>query len=63
VTTKIKTELEVLEAIERKMDLLILVSSISGKDKKDQIKILKFYDGPLSKRDLEKLTGIDRHEF
>ena len=45
------------------MDLLILVSSISGKDKKDQIKILKFYDGPLSKRDLEKLTGIDRHEF
>lgn len=63
MTTKIKTELEVLEAIERKMDLLILVSSISGKDKKDQIKILKFYDGPLSKRDLEKLTGIDRHEF
>jgi hypothetical protein len=60
---KDKTEIELLKSIEQKIEVLILVTSLSGKNKKEQIKILKFYEGPLSKRDLEKITGIDRHEF
>ncbi len=58
-----KTELEYLESLDRKMDLLILVTSLSGKDRKEQIKLLKAYSGPLSKREIEKIVGIDRHEF
>lgn len=63
MTAKNRTELEVLEAIERKLDLLILISSLNGKDKKEQARILKSYNGPFSKREIEKITGIDRHEF
>lgn len=58
-----KTELECLESIDKKMDLLILMTSLNGREKKEQIKILKSYKGPLSKRELERITGIDRHEF
>ncbi|MBS3104189.1 hypothetical protein J4222_04460 [Candidatus Woesearchaeota archaeon] len=60
---KPKTEVEFLDSIDKKMDLLILMVSLSGKDKKEQTKILKSYKGPFSKRELEKITGIDRHEF
>ena len=60
---KERTDAEILESIEQKMDLLVLITSLSGKDKKEQIKILKSYKGPLSKRELERITGIDRHEF
>jgi len=60
---KKRTEIEVLESIETKIELLILVSSLSGKNKKEQIKILKSYDGNLSKRELERVSGVDRHEF
>ena len=61
--TKNRTEIEVLKSIEQKIEILILVTSLSGKDKKEQTKILKAYGSPLSKRELEKITGIDRHEF
>ena len=57
-----KTE-KLLIDINSKLDLLILVTSLSGKNKEDQKKILKSYNGSLSKRELERITGIDRHEF
>lgn len=60
---KEKTEKELLQEINEKLDLLILVTSLHGKDSKGQIGILKKYNGPLSKRELEKITGIDRHVF
>lgn len=63
MTTTNKTELDVLKEINQKLDLLTLICSLSGKDKKEQIKILKSYQGPFSKREIEKITGIDRHEF
>jgi len=59
---KEKNEKEILQEISAKLDLLILISSLTGKDKDEQ-KILKNYEGPLSKRELERVTGIDRHEF
>lgn len=58
-----KTELDCLESIEKKMDLLILIISLNGKQRKEQIRILKSYNGLFSKRELERITGIDRHEF
>lgn len=61
--TKQKSDNEILQEINNKLDLLILVNSLNGKDKEEQKKILKNYEGPLSKRELEKITGIDRHEF
>lgn len=54
---------KILKEINQKLDLLILVTSLSGKDKEEQKRILKNYNGPLSKRELEKITGIDRHRF
>jgi len=57
-----KTE-KLLEDINNKLDILILIFSLNGKDKNSQIKILKGYRGPLSKRELERITGIDRHDF
>ena len=63
MTKKQKSELDLLESIDKKMDLLILISSLNGKDKKEQVKILKSYKGPFSKRELERISGIDRHEF
>ncbi|MDO8622903.1 MAG: hypothetical protein Q7R52_01550 [archaeon] len=60
---KQKTDNELLQEINEKLDLLILVISLNGKDKEEQKKILKNYAGPLSKRELERATGIDRHEF
>ena len=60
---KEKSEKEILQEINEKLDLLILLTSLNGKSKEEQIKILKNYEGPLSKRELERATGIDRHEF
>lgn len=60
----IKGKIEkLLEEISNKLDLLILACSLQGKNNKDQNKILKNYTGPLSKRELERVTGIDRHKF
>ena len=61
--TKQKTDTELLTELSDKLDLLILITSLNGKDKITQRKILKGYKGTLSKRELEKITGIDRHEF
>jgi predicted nucleic acid-binding protein len=60
---KERTENEILEEISQKLDLLIFVQSLQGKERIEQIKILKNYKGNLSKRELEKVTGIDRHSF
>ncbi|MEN7982357.1 MAG: hypothetical protein ABFQ65_02835 [Nanoarchaeota archaeon] len=60
---KEKSERELLEEINSKLGILILVSSLNGKSKEDQKKILKNYSGPLSKRELERITGVDRREF
>ena len=60
---KQKTDNELLQEINEKLDLLILVTSLNGKNKEEQRKVLKGYAGPLSKRELERVTGIDRHEF
>ena len=57
------TDTELLQRIDNKLDLLVLITSLSNKDKKEQVKILRAYNGPFSKRDLERITGIDRHEF
>ena len=61
--TKHKSDNELLQEINEKLDLLILLTSLNGKTKEEQKKILKNYKGPLSKRELERITGIDRHEF
>lgn len=61
--TKQKTDNELLQEINNKLDLLILVTSLNGKTKEEQKKILKNYNGPFSKRELEGITGVDRHEF
>jgi len=60
---KKKTDNELLIEISKKLDLLTLVTSLNSKEKEEQIRILKNYQGPLSKRELERITGIDRHEF
>jgi len=60
---KKKTDGELLAEINDKLEILILVCSLQGKDKDERIKILKSYRGSLSKRELERITGIDRHEF
>ena len=60
---KEKTEKELLGEMNQKLDLLVIVTALNGKEKKEQIKILRTYKGPFSKRDLEKITGVDRHEF
>jgi len=60
---KNKTEKEILQEMNKKLDILILLTSLQNKEKKEQKKILKNYKGNLSKRELEKATGIDRHEF
>jgi len=58
-----KTEIELLEQINSRLEVLILVCSLQGKDKEERIKVLKSYRGPLSKRELERIAGINRHEF
>ncbi len=60
---KQKTDNEFLKEINEKLDLLILIISLNGRDKEEQKKILKSYVGPLSKRELGRITGLDRHEF
>ncbi len=63
MVTKEKSEKDLLEEISSKLDILILLISLQRKDKKQQKKILNNYKGPLSKRDIERITGIDRHGF
>ena len=58
-----RTEKEILEEINQKLDLLILIQSLQGKEKGEQSKILKNYKGDLSKRELGRITGIDRRDF
>jgi len=58
-----RTENEILEEINKKLDMLILLQSLQGKDKNQQANILKNYKGDLSKRELERITGVDRHLF
>jgi hypothetical protein len=58
-----KSEKEILQEISKKLDLLILITSLSSKSEKEQKNILKNYNGSFSKRDLERITGIDRHAF
>mgnify|MGYP001559090443 CR=1 FL=1 len=58
-----RTEKDILEEINNKLDMLILLQSLQGKDNIQQAKILKNYNGNLSKRELERITGIDRHLF
>ncbi len=53
-----------LKEIIKKLDLLILITALQGKTEKDKIKILKsIKKSELSKRDIERITGIDRHKF
>lgn len=54
---------KLLQGINDKLDVLILLMSLQGKDKKEQIKILKNCSLKLSKREIEKITRIDRHDF
>lgn len=57
-------ELNVLKQINKKMDLLILLTSLQGKNEKEKIRILKnVKKSEFSKRELEHITGIDRHKF
>jgi len=58
-----KTEKQLLEEINSKLDILILINSLQAKSKEEQKRILTAYRGPLSKRELERITGIDRHGF
>lgn len=60
---KTKSEIMLLEEINDKLEKLLIVSALAGMDKGAKIRFLKNYDGELSKRDLEKLTGIDRNSF
>lgn len=60
---KEKSEQNLLEDINLKLNLLILLTSLQGKDKKEKVKILKHSQGSFSKRELERITGIDRRDF
>ena len=60
---KEKNERKLLEEINERLETLVLLISLQGKDKKDQKKILEKYTGIMSKRELERITGIDRHDF
>ncbi|MCH7568648.1 MAG: hypothetical protein IIA87_04465 [Nanoarchaeota archaeon] len=60
-----KSETHLLEEISLKLDILILINSISGKEGKEAKKILNNFakTSKLSKREIERITGIDRHNF
>ena len=55
-----RTEKKILEEINSKLALLVLLQSLQGKDKEEQVKILKKYRGNLSKRELGRITGVNR---
>lgn len=55
---------KILHEISKKLDTLILLTTLQGKTEKEKIKILKSMSkSGVSKRELEKATGIDRHKF
>lgn len=56
-------EIDILKEISEKLDVIILLLSLQGKDESDKIKILKNYPGPLNKRKLQRITGMDRRDF
>lgn len=58
-----KSERELLEEINDKLERLLLISALSGLDADGKKRFLKNYKGNLSKRELEKLTGLNRHDF
>lgn len=60
---KEKDEKGLLKIIIEKLNLLILITSLQGKSKEEKIKILKNNADSFSKRELEKISGVDRHEF
>lgn len=53
-----KTERELLEEISEKLDKLTLVSSMGTANKKERKIIAE--NSKLSKREIEKITGVDR---
>ena len=53
---------ELLRSINEKLKILILLH-VQGKEKEERIKILKSYKGNLSKRELEKITGVNRNDI
>jgi len=56
MTEKIRTERELLESIEHKLDRLIGITAISGKNEKLQAKILKSLN--FSYREISEFTGV-----
>lgn len=53
-----------LEELNNKIDVLILILAVQGKEEKEKIKIIKSFSRSfLSKREIEKITGVDRHKF
>jgi len=59
-----KTELSILEEINNKLSILILLNSLLGKTESEKVIFLKNIDkSGFSKRELERITGIDRHKF
>lgn len=62
-TNKDIKEKHILAQIDSKLDVLILLIALQGKTDEEKVKILKKIDSPLSKREIQKITGIDRHKF
>jgi len=58
---KEKSEIELLKEINEKLDKLVLVTSMKNATKSERKIIAK--NSKFSKREIERLTGIDRHEF
>ena len=58
-------EIRLLKDIDMKLELLILVTSLQGKEEKEKIKILKSFakKSNISKREMETIIGVDRHKF
>jgi len=62
---KEKTEKELLEEIKDKLEVITLLLSLQGKTERGKYKILRNFakTSKLSKREIERITAIDRHEF
>lgn len=58
---KEKSEKELLEEISGKLDKLVLITSMKNATKSERKIIAK--NSKFSKREIERLAGIDRHEF
>ncbi len=58
-----KEQLDTLKEISKKLDQMLLLFAIQGREKEDQLKILKNYQDQFSKREIQRLTGIDRRDL